>query len=266
MNVLIGNTRVIEYKGIYIKYELDNLTGSIKDRAALSFMENFKDLNKTFVCATGGNFGISLSRLCKLNKQKLIVIMPKGNDEKRKLIEKDGTVVLETSKEEGMKGTLKILKTYRLNKEYVYINQFTSLYNPLGYISLCKEIVKSFKHLDYVVLGIGSGGTFYTINRVLKKCYPKIKVIGVLPDKEEYIEGIGANILNHSSKIKNDIIYIKRKEAIEKTKEINEDGIPVGISSGACLKVSLDLKKEHPNSVILMIAHDGIDRYRDIFE
>ena len=69
MNVLIGNTRVIEYKGIYIKYELDNLTGSIKDRAGLCFYNNLKNKEKNFICATSGNLGISLSKICKINNQ-----------------------------------------------------------------------------------------------------------------------------------------------------------------------------------------------------
>lgn len=266
MNALIGNTRVLEYNGIYIKYEIDNLTNSVKDRAAFSFMKYLKNPSKTFVCATSGNLGISLAKLCKLNKQKLLIIMPESNSIKKQMMENEYTTILETSALEGLKGSLKLLNKYKYNNDYICINQFTSLYNPLAYIDLCREIVKEFKTLDYIVLGIGSGGTYYTVKRVLKRCYPNIKIIGILPSENDYIEGIGANVFNHSTKIKKEIRYVTRKDAILKTKEINEVGIPLGISSGACYKVCEDLKKENPNGVILMIAHDSNDRYRDTLE
>ena len=151
-------------------------------------------------------------------------------------------------------------------KDYVYINQFTSLYNPLAYFDLCREIVKRFKTLDYCVVGIGSGGTIYTLSKVLKKCYPGIKIIGVLPKDNDLIDGIGANVNNHFSKLNNECIYVDRGCAIKQMKELNEAGIPIGLSSAACFKASLDIKKENPNSVILMIAHDGYDRYCDVIE
>lgn len=258
---------MVEHLGVYVKYEINNLTGSIKDRAALSFLNSLKeqDKYKTIICATSGNLGISLARLCKMKNLKLTIIMPKTNDGKKRIIENEGANIIETNEIDGMKGALKELNKYKLNQNYIYFNQFNNLYNPLGYFDLCREIVKEFKDLDYVIVGIGSGGTFLTLNKVLKKCYPNIKVIGVLPFEKELIEGIGANVLNHVSKLKKDVRYVKRSDALSMTKSINNDGIPLGISSGACFKVALDIKKNEPSKKILIIAHDGIDRYSDIF-
>ena len=84
-----------------------------------------------------------------------------------------------------------------------------------------------------------------------------------MPFENDLIEGIGANVLNHGSKIKKDVRYVKRVEALSMTKSVNDEGIPLGISSGACLKVALDIKKNEPFKKILMVAHDSIDRYCD---
>ncbi len=263
---LIGNTRLINYKGIYIKYEIDNLTGSIKDRAALSIIKNNLDLNKTLVTATSGNLGISLSKLCEKYKQNLLIIIPKTSNKKKQLMINNYTKIIETDPSLGMNGALKELNNYKYKKDYIYINQFTNLYNPLGYISLTKEIIKSFIKLDYLVIGVGSGGTYYTLNKVLKRCYPKIKIIAVLPRENDTIDGIGANVKHHASNCLNEIEYVSRSDAIDKMLYINKEGIPLGMSSSACLLVAENIKKEHSESIVLMLAHDSINRYSDYFE
>ena len=261
---LIGNTPVIKYKNIYIKYEGYNLTNSIKDRSALSIVLNNLDKEKTLVTTTSGNFGISLSCICAYLKQKLIVIMQEGFSNKKNIMESFGTKVIETSKEEGMKGTIKKLKEFNTD-EYVIINQFTSLYNPLGYVPLVKEIMNDFKKLDYVVLGVGSSGTYYTLSRCLKKVYPKIKIVGVEPYDENTIDGIGSNIkYGFKSRIKD--IYIEKvleKDAYEKTNKLLKDGYNVGLSTGANIYVAEKIKEENKDAIVLVISADNSFKYSD---
>lgn len=261
---LIGNTPVVKYKNIYIKLEGNNLSNSIKDRSALSIVLNNLNKEKTLVTSTSGNFGISLSCICAYLKQKLIVIMPEGFHNKKQIMESFGTYVIETNKDEGMKGTTKKLKEFN-KSEYIVINQFTSLYNPLGYISLVKEIMKDFKKLEYVVVGVGSSGTYYTLSRFLKKVYPNIKIIGVEPDDNNEIDGIGSNTkLGIKQRIKELNIYkVSKTNAYNKTKELLKDGYNVGLSTGANIYVAEKIKEENKGAIILVISADNSFKYSD---
>ena len=261
---LIGNTPVVKYKNIYIKLEGYNLTNSIKDRSALSIVLNNLDKDKTLVTSTSGNFGISLSCICGYLKQKLIVIMPEGYSNKKHIMESFGTKVIETKKEDGMKGTIKKLKEFKTN-DYIIVNQFTSLYNPLGYISLVKEIMKDFKQLDYVVTGVGSCGTYYMLSRCLKKVYPNIKIIGVEPKENNIIDGIGSNTnWGIKSRIKDLNIYkVSEQDAYNKTKELLQDGYNVGLSTGANIYVAEKIKEENKETNILVISSDNSFKYSD---
>lgn len=261
---LIGNTPVVKYKNIYIKLEGYNLTNSIKDRSALSIVLNNLNKEKTLVTSTSGNFGISLSCICAYLKQKLIVVMPEGFQNKKRIMESFGTEVIETKKVDGMKGTIKKIKEFNRN-EYQVVNQFITLYNPLGYISLVKEIVKDFKQLDYVVLGVGSSGTYYTLSRCLKKIYPNIKVIGIEPEENNLIDGIGSNTKwGIKQRIKNINIYkVSETDALNKTKELLKDGYNVGLSTGANIYAAEKIKDENENAVVLVISADNSYKYSD---
>lgn len=261
---LIGNTPVLKYNDIYIKYEGYNLTNSIKDRAALSIVLNNLDKEKTLVTVTSGNLGISLSCICAYLKQRLIVIMPEGFDNKKRIMESFGTIVIETNSKDGMQGSLKMLKEFN-NKEFKVINQFTNLFNPLGYISLVKEIVKDFKKLDYVIVGLGSYGTYYCLSRCLKKIYPNIKIIGVEPYDNNHIDGIGSNTKwGIKSRIKQiNILRVNEQDAYNKTKQMLLDGYNVGLSTGANIYIGEKIKKINPNATILVISADNSFKYSD---
>lgn len=261
---LIGNTPVVKYKNIYIKLECYNLTNSLKDRSALSIVLNYLNKEKTLVTSTSGNFGISLSCICAYLKQKLIVIMPEGFQNKKQIMESFGTKVIETNKDEGMNGTLIKLKEFNTN-DYIVINQFTSLYNPLGYISLVKEIMNDFKKLDYVVLGVGSSGTYYTLSRCLKKIYPDIKIVGVEPIDNNKIDGIGSNTKwGIKQRIKKINIYkVFENDAYNKTKEMLKDGYNVGLSTGANIYVAEKIKEQNKDAIILVISADNSFKYSD---
>ena len=261
LDLKIGNTSLIKYDDIYIKKESDNLTGSIKDRSAYEIISRNLDPSKTIVICTSGNMGISFSRLCEYYKQPLIVVMPR-NEVKKKIIENRYTKVIETDIEKGIRGAMKEFQKYRYDLQYKLINQFNTLYNPLGYFPLVKEIIKEFKELDYVICGVGTGGTYYTLSKVLKKLYPKVLVLGVTTFQNEIIDGIGSNyhgFIYREINTKN-IYSIKREDALNEYNITTKEGYNFGLSTCACivLKKQLDLK-----GTILIINADGADKYTE---
>lgn len=259
MDLRIGNTKVIKYKDVYIKKETDNLTGSIKDRSAYEILRHHLDKNKTLVITTSGNMGISFSRLALYFKQPLLVITPKSEN-KKKLMENEYTKVIETNSELGIKGTLKEFKKYKYNLNYKLINQFSSLYNPLGYFPLVKEIMNSFKKLDYVICGIGTGGTFYTLSKVLKKIYPGISIYGVTSKPNETIDGIGSNYhgLIYNKIPKENIYEVSKEEALKVYKETYNASFDFGLST--CAQIAL-AEKLNLKGVVLIINSDGAAKY-----
>ena len=259
---LIGNTPVIKYQDIYIKYEGYNLTNSIKDRAALKITKEYLNPLKTLVVFSSGNFGISMAAVCAYFKQKLIVILPKNEEKKKQIIESFGAKVLEVDAN-NMKDTTKYLKSFKTD-EFIIVNQFKSLYNPLGYIELVKEIVKDFKKLDYLILGTGSYGTSCMLSRCLKKVYPKIKVIGVTSKKDNRIDGVCSNIKTGLVKrFKEETLEVTENDAINTAKELLRSGYNVGLSTAANIYIAEKIKEENPNAIILVIGHDNAFKYSD---
>lgn len=259
MNLKIGNTSIINYNNIFIKKETDNLSGSIKDRSAYEIMKHVLDKNKTLVIATSGNMGISFSMLAKHYKQPLIVVMP-SDEEKKRLIENSYTKVIETDPLKGMKGTIKELNKFKYNLNYKIINQFNCLYNPLGYFPLVKEINNSFKRLDYVICGVGTGGTYYTLSKVLKKIYPNIKILGVTSRKDESIDGIGSNYkgLIYNQLLSENIYEVSLKETMDVFKKTLDENYDFGLSTCSCIALVNKLNLE---GIILVINSDGASKY-----
>lgn len=263
---LIGNTPIVKYQDIYIKYEGYNLTNSIKDRSALSMIKHNLDLSKTLVIATSGNLGISFAAICAYFKQNLIIIMPEGNNLKKQVMESYGSKVIETKKELGMAGSVSYLKKFNDYNKYKIINQFSNLYNPLGYFDLVREIVNDLQELDYVIVGMGSFGTYYAFSKCLKKVYPKATLIGVLPNEFPHkIDGIGSNIRTGIVKRIKDknVKYVSSLDALTKTKELLKNGYNVGLSTGANIYIAEAIKKENPTAKVLVISADNSFKYSE---
>ena len=125
--------------------------------------------------------------------------------------------------------------------------------------------MKDFKQLDYVVTGVGSCGTYYTLSRCLKKVYPNIKIIGVEPKENNIIDGIGSNTKwGIKNRIKDLNIYkVSEQDAYNKTKELLKDGYNVGLSTGANIYVAEKIKDENKDSIILVISADNSFKYSD---
>ena len=289
----IGNTpikRLLNYEKkynintpIYAKLEYQNIFGSIKDRSALQMIEDAiksGELNqdKSIIEASSGNLGISIAAISNLLGYKCEIIMPENMSNRRKeLIKSYSANIILTDATKGM--TLSINTAITLahqNSNYYYLNQFANKSNVRAHLKTANEIDLQLNgNIDYIIAGIGSGGTVTGLGEYFKNSHTKI--IGVEPSNSPIltkgyagthkIQGIGAGfkppILNLS--LIDKIIAISDEEAFYECKMLSEiENIDIGISSGAVLSACKKLIQEYRinNQSIVLIFADGGDRYK----
>lgn len=271
----IGSTKVLKIDNLYdnvtvfAKLEYLNPTGSIKDRTCLyminKLLEETSLSNKTIVCVTSGNFGISVAWICKMYKLKCLILCPSNTTESKIRLMKayKATVINDFSNTlDGIKYLDKLL----INDTYVYLDQFSSAYNiDAHYYSTAKEIYKL--NPDAIICGMGSGGTIMGISKYFKEHNSSALIIGI-DNTNNDIEGLGINSLNKIvDKSYIDIVYnLTIDDAIQGVKLLRDKyGILVGLSSGATIKAISYLLKVYPNlSNIVCIFPDSYDRYLSI--
>jgi cysteine synthase A len=278
---LIGNTPVVKLDDIYVKLEMYNISGSVKDRAAKWMIEGLEKAGKLkmgdiIVEPTSGNTGISLAMIGRVKGYQVVLVMPETMSlERRQVMEAYGAKIILTEGSKGMKGSIEEANRLVQEEGYVMPSQFDNFDNVMAHIeSTAVEIINDFKTLDYVVSGIGTGGTITGIAKVLKKHYPNIQIIGVEPTESPIItagskgshkiQGIGAgfvpSILNLEYVDK--VVTVSSDDAIAMTTQTARKGLFLGISSGAALKVGYDLANgEGKGKEILVIAPDGGLKY-----
>ena len=290
-NVLeaIGNTPVIKLNNltaglsstIYVKLESKNPGGSIKDRAALSMIINAESkglLKKggTIIEPTSGNTGIGLAMVAAVRGYKTIIVMPDTMSKERiSMMTAYGADVILTPGKEGMAGALNKAKELAEKTKGFIPQQFENPANPLAhYIGTAREILEDVPDVDYIVAGIGTGGTVTGIGMALRDFASNAKVIGVEPAESPLltegrtgshrIQGIGANFVpgNYDKRFVEKIITVKSDDAVEITRRLaREEGIFAGISSGAAVSAALKLASEEENKIFVAILPDGGDRY-----
>lgn len=231
----------------------------------------------TLVEASSGNTGIALAMVGALKGYKVVIIMPETMSiERREIIKSYGAELMLTDGSLGMNGSInKANELLETNSNYISINQFKNNHNPLAhYETTAVEILNQVKEIDVFVAGVGTGGTISGIGKRLKEFNPNIKVVAIEPEsspiiskgfKGSYrIQGIGAGFVpdNYDSSVVDDVITVSTEEAFEGVRMLaKNEGILVGISSGANLMGALKLSEKYKNKNIVTIAPDGIDKY-----
>ncbi len=267
----------------YAKVENSNPSGSIKDRAVYQILSDLKNDGKLnqdtiIVEATSGNTGIGLAYYSKPFGYKLIIYMPESmSEERRKMITSLGGELclvkggMSAAEEEA-------IKAVKANPNYILFDQFNNLGNVKAhYLTTGPEILKQCPKIDYLVAGIGTGGTITGIGKYLKEKKPDITVIGVEPKESplltkneahsHLIQGIGPDFVPSilDTKLLDAIIDVEGLKAIEMAKYIrNEEKIDVGISSGAALEGAIEYVKEnniHDKNIVVIFPDKG-DRYQ----
>lgn len=292
---LIGNTPMVRLGRItgpnmaevLAKLERYNPGGSVKDRICLSMIEDAekKGMLKrgySIIEPTSGNTGIGLAMIAALKGYKCILTMPETMSVERIAILKAyGADIILTPGSEGMSGAIKKAEELLKNTPSSFMpQQFKNPSNPeIHRKTTAREILEQTKgRLDAFVAGVGTGGTITGVGEVLKKHNPDIKVIAVEPKKSAIlsgsqpgphkIQGIGAgfvpDVLNRG--IIDEIIQVDDDDAFDTSRRLSrEEGLLVGISSGAAvwaaLKVAKDLGK---GKAVVTILPDTGERYLSV--
>jgi cysteine synthase A len=277
---LIGRTPVVEIDGLYVKLEYFNASGSVKDRAAKRMIEGLERSGRlrpgdTIIEPTSGNTGISLAMIGAAKGYPVILVMPETMSVERQTVMKAyGAKIILTEGKLGMKGAIETALRLVESEGYVMPGQFDNPDNVRAHEeSTAREILADFEKLDYLVSGIGTGGTISGIGRVLKKERPETVIIGVEPAESPVItrnekgshgiQGIGAGFIPAilDLQVIDEVRTVATAEAKSEARKISEKGLFLGISSGAALKVGRDLLRENPGKTVLVIAPDGGLKY-----
>lgn len=277
----IGNTPIIPIGGVFAKLESRNPAGSIKDRAGFYIVRDALrrgDIkNGKIVESTSGNTGIGLAYVCSNLGIEFVATMPSSMSAERiALMEKYGGKVVLTPAENGMAGAVEKAKEIAEDGAYL-ANQFG---NPSGisahFETTAPEIFREMPFVDYIVAGVGSGGTVMGLKKYIEESGLPAKVVAVEPEESPLlskgvagahkIQGIGANFVPSildKSKL-DEIRTVKSDDAIKAVKEIYSlTGEKCGISAGGAYAVAKEFRRENPSAIILAIFPDGGDRYSD---
>lgn len=288
---MIGNTPLFKLNNmvdenmaeVYVKLEKFNPGGSIKDRAALGMIERAEKegvikLGDTIVEPTSGNTGIALAMIGKLKGYKVIIVMPETMSvERRTMMKAYGAELVLTEGAKGMKGAIEKAIEIAKDKEGYFIpQQFINEANPVKhYETTAEEILKDLGDLDIFVAGVGTGGTIAGVSSNLKHHNSNIKVVGVEPAKSPVIsggkpgphkiQGIGAGFIPdiYKKELVDQVMTITDEESFEYARRMGkEEGILVGISSGANIAAAIKLAKElGKGKKVVTVAPDGGEKY-----
>ncbi|MDD6796339.1 MAG: cysteine synthase A [Clostridiaceae bacterium] len=287
---LVGNTPILKVKSlvgeesaeVFVKLEKFNPGGSVKDRAALGMIEAAEKqglLKKgdTIVEPTSGNTGIGLAFIGRLKGYNVIIIMPDSmSKERRDLITANGAKLILTEGSKGMKGAIEKALEYENKEGYFIPQQFENIANPQKhYETTAEEIYNDINDLDYVVAGVGTGGTITGIAENLKKKIDTLKAVAVEPASSAVIsgekpgahkiQGIGAGFIPgvYKGEFVDEVIKVTDEDAFNTARNFAEkEGILVGISSGAAIYAALQIaKKVGKGKKVLAVAPDGGEKY-----
>ncbi|WAH44497.1 cysteine synthase A [Alicyclobacillus fastidiosus] len=270
---LIGQTPVVKLRhltgpndaDVYVKLEWFNPGGSVKDRIAKAMVETAEREGRlkpgdTIVEPTSGNTGIGLALVAAAKGYRAVFTMPETmSQERRSLLRAYGAELVLTPGSEGMKGAVNKAAELAAEHGYFMPQQFDNPANPeVHELTTGREIVQQLDgKLDAFVAGIGTGGTITGVGRVLRKEVPSAKVIAVEPATSPIlsggqpgphkIQGIGANFVPSilEREIYDEVRTVENDVAFEYARRLaKEEGLLVGISSGANVFIALQVAKE----------------------
>ena len=272
---------------VWSKLERANPGGSIKDRIALSMIEDAErkgilKKDSVIIEPTSGNTGIGLAIVAAVKGYKLVLVMPESMSvERRRLMSVYGATLELTAREKGMKGAIEKAKELLATTPHSWMpQQFDNPANIDIHIkTTAEEILRDFPEgFDFLITGVGTGGHITGVGEVLKKHFPKLKVFAVEPELSPVlsggtpgphpIQGIGAGFVpaNLRTSVLDGVIQVSKEDSfLYAQRAAKEEGIFQGISSGATMAA---LAKKLPDipagSKVLIFNYDTGERYLSI--
>jgi len=290
---LIGNTPLVKLRRVtagaqaevLAKLEFQNPGGSVKDRIALSMVEAAETAGKlgpdtVLLEPTSGNTGIGLAMVAAAKGYKCTLVMPDTMSiERRKLLRAYGAELILTPGAEGMRGAIRVAtEMAAADPRYFIPQQFENPANPaIHRRTTAEEIWRDTDGaLDFLVSGVGTGGTLTGVGEVLKSRLPGLKIVAVEPAASPVlsggkpgphkIQGIGAGFVPGvlQTGLIDEIIQVANEEAFAMARRVPvEEGILIGISSGAAIHAAVQVagRPENAGKRIVVIVPSNGERY-----
>ena len=292
---LIGNTPLVELTHIEKAFNLEakilakleyfNPSGSVKDRIAKEMIEDAEEKGllkegSTIIEPTSGNTGIGLAAIAAAKGYRIIIVLPETMSiERRNIIKAYGAELVLTDGTKGMKGAIAKAEELAKEIENSFIpGQFENPANPAAHKKTTGPEIwnDTDGNVDAFVAGVGTGGTLTGVGQYLKAKKSDVEVIAVEPETSPVlsqgyagahkIQGIGAGFVPKTlnTEVYNEVVLVKDDDAFKYSKAIaKEEGILVGISSGAALAAAIEYAKraENKGKNIVVLLPDSGDRY-----
>lgn len=285
----LGNTPLVfldEINGnkIYAKLEYYNPTGSVKDRPAYYMIKKALERGEikegaTIIEPTSGNTGIGLAFMCARMGMKAILTLPDNMSvERRQILKALGAELVLTPKALGMKGAIDKAEELHEEIEGSFIpNQFENPDNTLAHYETTGPEIFAEVKADFVLDGIGSGGTLMGISKFVKDNKYPAKIVGIEPEESPLItkgvtgshgiQGIGANFIPKLLDLKmiDQMMVVSSNDALRGAKELAlKYGIMSGISAGANYIAAVKLCEENEGKNIVIIVPDNANKYLSV--
>jgi [CysO sulfur-carrier protein]-thiocarboxylate-dependent cysteine synthase len=283
---LIGNTPLVDVSAlspnprarILVKLEGQNPGGSVKDRIALSMIEEAEKEGRlkpgqTILEPSSGNTGIGLALIAKLKGYPIKIVMPENvSIERRQLLEIWGAEIIHSPGSEGSNGAVKMAQRLaEENPEFCFLYQYGNPANPKAhYEGTGPEIWRDCPEITHFVGGLGTSGTLLGVGRFLKEQNPLVQIWAVEPPSGEMVDGLrnlddgyippiftdndGFDLLDRKK-------IVGPRESLEWTRRFIDVGIFAGISSGAVLSAAVKCAAEIDEGVIVIVAPDAGWKY-----
>ncbi|MGQ7272120.1 cysteine synthase CysM [Marinobacter nauticus] len=260
---------------ILAKLEGNNPAGSVKDRPALSMIQEAERRGEikpgdTLIEATSGNTGIALAMAAAIKGYRMVLIMPDNlSEERRASMRAYGAEVVNVTREQGMEGARDLAIRMEAEGQGKVLDQFSNADNPSAhYHTTGPEIwEQTAGRVTHFVSSMGTTGTIMGVSRYLKERNPDIRIIGLQPEDGASIPGIRRWPEAYLPKIYDasrvdQVLDIGQQEAEDTMRALAErEGIFCGVSSGGAIAAALKLSREVENAVIVAIICDRGDRY-----
>ena len=269
---------------VYVKVERGNPAGSIKDRAALSMIDDAVARGElgeggTIIEPTSGNTGIAIAMIAAARGYRAVIVMPDTMSKERiSLMRAYGAEVVLSPGSEGMRGAVEAAERIRDERGGFIASQFDNPANVAAHrTGTGKEILRDLPDVDYVFAGIGTGGTASGIGLACRDCGSKCRVVGVEPAESPLItegragphniQGIGSNFVpgNYLPDAVDSVETVATDDAIGTAVELARmEGIFAGISSGANVFAALRKVREDPSAKVVAVLPDGGEKYMSL--